>query len=91
MTEPSQTASLNCLASCPKGIESLLADELAELGAVPGKTTVAGVYFTADQATAYRICLWSRLANRVILLLARETMIETAQEFRDALTRIAWA
>ncbi len=90
MTELSQTPSLNLLATCPKGIEGLLADELQALGAEPGKTTVAGVYFTADQATAYRVCLWSRLANRVILLLARESMIETAEQVRDVVARIAW-
>ncbi|MBZ5486348.1 bifunctional 23S rRNA (guanine(2069)-N(7))-methyltransferase RlmK/23S rRNA (guanine(2445)-N(2))-methyltransferase RlmL [Halomonas aquamarina] len=90
MTETSQNAPLNLLATCPKGIEGLLADELAALGAAPGKTTVAGVYFTADQATAYRVCLWSRLANRVILLLAREPMIDTPEQLRDAVARIAW-
>ncbi|RUR33840.1 bifunctional 23S rRNA (guanine(2069)-N(7))-methyltransferase RlmK/23S rRNA (guanine(2445)-N(2))-methyltransferase RlmL [Vreelandella nanhaiensis] len=90
MTETSQNAPLNLLATCPKGIEGLLADELAALGATPGKTTVAGVYFTASQATAYRVCLWSRLANRVILLLARESMIETPEQLRDAVARIAW-
>ena len=42
MTELSQTAPLNLLATCPKGIEGLLADELTALGAEPGKTTVAG-------------------------------------------------
>ena len=91
MTELSQTAPLNLLATCPKGIEGLLADELTALGAEPGKTTVAGVYFSADQATAYRVCLWSRLANRVILLLAREAMIETAEQVRDVVARITWS
>ena len=91
MTELSQTAPLNLLATCPKGIEGLLADELTALGAEPGKTTVAGVYFSADQATAYRVCLWSRLANRVILLLAREAMIETAEQVRDVVARISWS
>ena len=52
---------------------------------------MAGVYFSADQATAYRVCLWSRLANRVILLLAREAMIETAEQVRDVVARIAWS
>ncbi|MGO2992248.1 MAG: hypothetical protein ACTIDY_12320, partial [Halomonadaceae bacterium] len=36
MTETSQNAPLNLLATCPKGIEGLLADELAALGATPG-------------------------------------------------------
>lgn len=90
MTETSQNAPLNLLATCPKGIEGLLADELAALGATPGKTTVAGVYFSASQAIAYRVCLWSRLANRVILQLVREPMIETPEQLRDVVARIAW-
>ncbi|WP_249977079.1 bifunctional 23S rRNA (guanine(2069)-N(7))-methyltransferase RlmK/23S rRNA (guanine(2445)-N(2))-methyltransferase RlmL [Vreelandella olivaria] len=90
MTESSQIAPLNLLATCPKGIEGLLADELMALGAVPGKTTVAGVYFSASQETAYRVCLWSRLANRVILLLSREAMVGTAEQVRDVVARLDW-
>ncbi|CEP37012.1 MULTISPECIES: bifunctional 23S rRNA (guanine(2069)-N(7))-methyltransferase RlmK/23S rRNA (guanine(2445)-N(2))-methyltransferase RlmL [Halomonadaceae] len=90
MIESNQTAPLNLLATCPKGIEGLLHDELIALGATPGKTTVAGVYFTASQAIAYRVCLWSRLANRVILTLVRESMIDTAEQVRDVVARIAW-
>ena len=90
MTESNQNAPLSLLATCPKGIEGLLHDELVALGATPGKTTVAGVYFTASQAIAYRVCLWSRLANRVILTLVRESMIDTAEQVRDVVARIAW-
>lgn len=90
MTESNQYVPLNLLATCPKGIEGLLHDELIALGATPGKTTVAGVYFTASQAIAYRVCLWSRLANRVILTLVRESMIDTAEQVRDVVARIAW-
>ncbi|MGQ7260479.1 bifunctional 23S rRNA (guanine(2069)-N(7))-methyltransferase RlmK/23S rRNA (guanine(2445)-N(2))-methyltransferase RlmL [Vreelandella sp. V005] len=90
MTESNQNVPLNLLATCPKGIEGLLHDELIALGATPGKTTVAGVYFTASQAIAYRVCLWSRLANRVILTLVRESMIDTAEQVRDVVARIAW-
>lgn len=90
MTESNQNAPLSLLATCPKGIEGLLYDELIALGATPGKTTVAGVYFTASQAIAYRVCLWSRLANRVILTLVREPMIDTAEQVRNVVARIAW-
>jgi len=58
-------------AACPKGIEGLLAAELATLGAATTRETVAGVYFTGPVALAYRACLWSRLANRVLLPVAR--------------------
>ena len=58
-------------ATCPKGLESLLADELRALGAGTVKETRAGVAFSGDLAGAYRACLWSRLASRVLLPLAR--------------------
>jgi 23S rRNA (guanine2445-N2)-methyltransferase / 23S rRNA (guanine2069-N7)-methyltransferase len=53
-------------AACPKGLEALLAAELATLGAQSTRETVAGVYFDGPVALAYRACLWSRLANRIL-------------------------
>lgn len=53
-------------ATCPKGVESLLAAELSALGAVGTRETVAGVHFSGPRAMAYRACLWSRLANRIL-------------------------
>ena len=56
-------------ASCPRGLESLLRDEVTALGAESVKETVAGCNFESPLATAYRVALWSRLANRVLLSL----------------------
>jgi 23S rRNA (guanine2445-N2)-methyltransferase / 23S rRNA (guanine2069-N7)-methyltransferase len=56
--------------TCPKGMEGLLAQELSSFGAVATRETVAGCRFEAPLAVAYRACLWSRLANRVLLTLA---------------------
>ncbi|MGA2655737.1 MAG: bifunctional 23S rRNA (guanine(2069)-N(7))-methyltransferase RlmK/23S rRNA (guanine(2445)-N(2))-methyltransferase RlmL, partial [Gammaproteobacteria bacterium] len=56
-------------ANCPKLIEGLLKDELTQLGATDCKETLTGVYFNASLEAAYRICLWSRLANHVLLQL----------------------
>lgn len=53
-------------ATCPKGVESLLAAELSALGASSTRETVAGVHFAGPRAVAYRACLWSRLANRIL-------------------------
>lgn len=58
---------LALFATCPRGVEPLLAAELAALGAGDVKETGGGVACRADQATAYRLCLWSRLASRVLL------------------------
>jgi 23S rRNA (guanine2445-N2)-methyltransferase / 23S rRNA (guanine2069-N7)-methyltransferase len=56
-------------ATCPKGLESLLAAELSGLGASDIKETVAGVAFSGELEVAYRACLWSRFASRIALSL----------------------
>lgn len=53
----------------PKGLSHLLADELVALGVKSHASRVAGVVCQANLETAYRICLWSRLANRVLVTL----------------------
>ncbi|MFH1147371.1 MAG: THUMP domain-containing protein [Pseudomonadota bacterium] len=54
-------------ATAPKGIEPLLAEELRNLEAKEVVQTRAGVSFRGALATAYRACLWSRLASRILL------------------------
>jgi 23S rRNA (guanine2445-N2)-methyltransferase / 23S rRNA (guanine2069-N7)-methyltransferase len=56
-------------ATCPKGIEGLLLAELTGFGATGIKETVAGAAFSGTLEVAYRACLWSRLASRVLLTL----------------------
>lgn len=58
-------------ATAPRYLESLLAEELHGLGLATAKETRGGVAFSARLGDAYRICLWSRIANRILLTLAR--------------------
>jgi 23S rRNA (guanine2445-N2)-methyltransferase / 23S rRNA (guanine2069-N7)-methyltransferase len=62
---------LALFATASRGLEPLLAKELTALGAVTVKEQGGGVAFTGDLAVAYRACLWSRLASRVLLPLSR--------------------
>lgn len=62
---------MNFFATCPKNLESLLENELLTFGAIKTKQTVAGVEFSGDLAIAYRACLWSRIANRILLPLVK--------------------
>ncbi|MCC5014451.1 bifunctional 23S rRNA (guanine(2069)-N(7))-methyltransferase RlmK/23S rRNA (guanine(2445)-N(2))-methyltransferase RlmL [Legionella sp. 31fI33] len=55
--------------SCPKGLEYLLEEEVKALGLRITRVSPQGVYGEADLAVIYQLCLWSRLANRVQLLL----------------------
>lgn len=62
---------MNFHASAPNGLAELLAEELRQLGATGLRPRTGGVGFDGDLALGYRVCLWSRLANRVLLPLAR--------------------
>lgn len=55
--------------SCPKGLEYLLEEELRALGLQNTRVNPQGVYGDASIAVIYQLCLWSRLANRVQLIL----------------------
>lgn len=56
-------------ATASLGLEDLLASELNGFGADEVKPARAGVSFSGELETAYRACLWSRLASRVLLQL----------------------
>ena len=80
---------LNYFATCAKGLEPLLFDELQALGASDVKQTVAGCHFNGDQETGYRVCLWSRLASRVLMQLDRQP-VNNREELLQASTDIDW-
>ena len=53
-------------ASCGKGLEYLLADELVELGCARATATIAGANVEGELGDAQRAVLWSRLASRIL-------------------------
>ncbi len=53
-------------ASCGKGLEYLLADELVALGCVRATATMAGANAEGELIDAQRAVMWSRLASRVL-------------------------
>ncbi|MBN2248520.1 MAG: bifunctional 23S rRNA (guanine(2069)-N(7))-methyltransferase RlmK/23S rRNA (guanine(2445)-N(2))-methyltransferase RlmL [Coriobacteriia bacterium] len=83
------THTLRYAATCPKGVEHLLALELGALGAADVRETRAAVTFTGPLETAYRACLWSRLASRVLLTLA-EFPAASAEELYEGMSTVAW-
>ncbi len=70
-------------------MEDILADELRTLGAANIKTTIAGVYFEGDLLTAYRVCLWSRIANRVLLQLST-FKVNSQDDLYQEIKKINW-
>lgn len=76
-------------ASCPKGLEYLLRDELLEMGA-EAHEALAGVHFAGTMEVAYRACLESRLASRVLMPLS-EFDAADAEALYAGVRAIDWA
>jgi 23S rRNA (guanine2445-N2)-methyltransferase / 23S rRNA (guanine2069-N7)-methyltransferase len=76
--------SLELLASAPRGLADLLARELVALGATDVRERSTNVAFRGTLETAYRACLWSRVANRVWLQLLRFEAADAEQLYRGA-------
>lgn len=64
-------ADFNLFLTCSRGVEALLAAEAQALGARSTHDRSGGVEVITDTIGLYRLCLWSRLASRVLLPLAR--------------------
>jgi 23S rRNA (guanine2445-N2)-methyltransferase / 23S rRNA (guanine2069-N7)-methyltransferase len=76
-------------ATASRGLEPLLAKELAALGAQSVKEQGGGVAFTGELAVAYRACLESRLASRILLPLARFPLTDAETLYQGA-RAVAW-
>jgi 23S rRNA (guanine2445-N2)-methyltransferase / 23S rRNA (guanine2069-N7)-methyltransferase len=69
---PSGPAPLHALyVTAPAGTADLAAEELAACGVTDVKVERGGVGCVGTLEQAYRICLWSRVANRVLLEIAK--------------------
>lgn len=76
-------------ATTPKGMEDILVAELQALGIAHPKATLAGVAFEGDLETAYRICLWSRIASRVLLVISAFS-VRNQQDLYDGVQQTDW-
>ena len=76
-------------ATTPKAMETILTEELQTLGIKNIKATIAGVAFQGDLETAYRVCLWSRTANRVLLVLS-SFEVKTQEDLYNGVQQINW-
>jgi 23S rRNA (guanine2445-N2)-methyltransferase / 23S rRNA (guanine2069-N7)-methyltransferase len=83
------SAALRFLASAPRGFADLLSRELQTCAALDVRERAGGVAFGNTLESAYRACLWSRIANRVYLELAQFQARDT-EEFYAGVVRIDW-
>lgn len=74
---------------CAKGSEQVLTTEAHALGLQEVKTGVAVVSGRGDLESAYRLCLWSRVASRVLWVLD-EGKIESPDELYQRLYALDW-
>ena len=80
---------LEFFAPCPRGTEALLAEELRMMKCRSVRPLRSGVSFRGRLATGYRALLWSRLASRVLLTLAR-VPADTADALYAAVRELPW-
>ena len=77
-------------ASCPPGVADLTAAELRDCGATHTRELKLGVLFEGTLATAYRACLWSRTASRILMPLANFPAA-TPEQLYDGVYAIDWS
>lgn len=75
-------------ASCAKGIELLLKDELNSLG-ISSSEKLAGVEFEWSFEDAYKVCIYSHLASQVMLKIATQKVTDQ-QALYDFISSINW-
>lgn len=80
---------LTFFATCARGLEDTLADELRAVGASGVRPARAGVSFAGDLGIAYAACLWSRTASRVLLPLAKVPATDADALFEGVMS-IPW-
>lgn len=76
-------------ASCLAGAERLLADELKGLGIGRVRPLKGGVAFFCDPEGAYRACLWSRIASRIVLVIDRVDASDAESLYRG-IAAVPW-
>jgi 23S rRNA (guanine2445-N2)-methyltransferase / 23S rRNA (guanine2069-N7)-methyltransferase len=75
--------------TAPAGTADLAAEELAACGVTDVKVERGGVACAGTLEHAYRACLWSRVANRVLLRLA-EFPAPTPDALYDGVGTVDW-
>src|SRR5262249_22582755 len=80
----------NYFATCARGLEPLLADELRNLRAADIRVGRGGVHFAGETAILYKANLWLRTAVRVLQPVL-EAHVESPDELYAAVQSIDWS
>ena len=76
-------------ATCPRGLEALLADELLAQSALKIVVTDGGVSFEGNLETMYRVNLYSRIATRVMSRMGQGSYT-TEEDIYKATFKLNW-
>ena len=76
-------------ASCPRGPEAVLGNELTALGAQEVRTTDGGVHFSGEWLLSYRVNLRSRIASRILWRVAMADY-RSEQDIYDTVYALPW-
>src|SRR4030095_1736339 len=87
---PEDQIAVQFFASCPPGVADLTAAELRACGATNTRELKLGVLFEGTLETAYRACLWSRTASRILMPLGNFPAA-TPEELYAGVAGIDWA
>ena len=85
----SSSRSEGFFASCPRGLEELLLQELSSFGAEAPAQAPGGVAFSGTWEIGYRANLWSRIASRILWRVG-EFPYRNEQDLYDAARAVAW-
>ncbi|AUZ84786.1 bifunctional 23S rRNA (guanine(2069)-N(7))-methyltransferase RlmK/23S rRNA (guanine(2445)-N(2))-methyltransferase RlmL [Methylophaga nitratireducenticrescens] len=72
-----------------RGMLPLLETELKQIGIKQYKTEAGSIRFTGSLKEAYQVCLWSRVAVRVLIPIAHFTA-ETTDQLYNGIKDLAW-
>ncbi|MDY4041121.1 MAG: bifunctional 23S rRNA (guanine(2069)-N(7))-methyltransferase RlmK/23S rRNA (guanine(2445)-N(2))-methyltransferase RlmL [Collinsella sp.] len=86
---PSEQPAFEFFATCPEGFEGALANELRGLRLARVRPLKGRVSFAGSALDGERACLWSRLASRVLAIVARFEAVD-AEELYEGAYAIPW-
>ena len=89
MRRPAAPQAGHYFATCPRGLEALLAEDIAAAGGTEVAITPGGAGFAGTKETCYRVNLHSRIATRVLCRLA-EAGFRDEQDIYKLAYDIAW-
>jgi len=81
---------LQFFAPCPRGLETVLADELIAMRAIAVQATSGGVHFQGNWLTCYHANLHSRIASRILWQVAKKPY-RNEQDIYDTTTTLPWS